>query len=55
MFDILIGAPQIAAIAVLFQRGAEEIHSSRNTKRLIAAGGREEGRHFYPDPSHPSP
>lgn len=48
MFDISIGAPQIAAIAVLLQRGAEEIHSSRNTKRLIAAGGREEGRNYYP-------
>lgn len=48
MFEDFIGAPQIAAIAILIQRGAEEIHSARNTKRLIAAGGREEGREYYP-------
>jgi len=48
MFNELIGPPQIAAIAVLLQRGAEEIHSARNTKRLIAAGGREEGAEYYP-------
>ena len=48
MFIELIGPPQIAAIAVLLQRGAEEIHSARNTRRLIAAGGREEGADYYP-------
>lgn len=44
----LFGPPQIAAVAVLLQRGAEEIHSARNTRRLIADGGREEGRTYYP-------
>jgi len=43
-----IGPPQIAAIAVLIQRGAEELYSRRNTRRLLAAGGREEGRAYYP-------
>jgi len=43
-----MGPPQIAAVMVLLQRGAEELHSARNTRRLIAAGGREEGRDFYP-------
>lgn len=48
MFEDFIGAPQIVACAVLLQRGAEEIHSARNTRRLIAAGAREEGRDYYP-------
>jgi methyltransferase len=44
----LIGAPQIAALAVLVQRGAEELHSQRNTRALLAAGAFEAGRSFYP-------
>jgi methyltransferase len=48
MLDDLIGPPQIAAVVVLLQRGLEEVHSARNTRRLIAAGGREEGRDYYP-------
>ena len=44
----LIGAPQIAAILVLAQRGLEELYSARNTKALLAAGGREAGRAYYP-------
>jgi len=44
----LIGPAQIAAVAVLLQRGAEELYSQRNTRRLIAAGGHEEGRAYYP-------
>jgi methyltransferase len=44
----LIGAPQIVVLAILVQRGLEEIHSARNTRRLIAAGGREVGRAYYP-------
>jgi len=44
----LIGPPQIAAVAILLQRGAEELYSQRNTRRLIAAGGHEEGRAYYP-------
>jgi methyltransferase len=44
----LIGAPQIAAVFVLIQRGAEELYSARNTRLLIAAGAREVGQDFYP-------
>jgi methyltransferase len=48
MLDDLIGPPQIAAILVLLQRGAEEVYSQYNTSRLIARGGHEEGRDYYP-------
>jgi methyltransferase len=44
----LIGAPQIAAVLVLIQRGAEELYSARNTLALIAAGAHEVGQDFYP-------
>jgi methyltransferase len=44
----LIGAPQIAALLVLAQRGLEELYSARNTKALLAEGGREAGSAFYP-------
>ena len=44
----LIGAPQLAALAILAQRGLEEIYSARNTKALMARGAREAGRAFYP-------
>ena len=37
--DFAIGLPQIAALLILIQRGAEEIHSARNTKALLARGG----------------
>lgn len=43
-----IGAPQIAALLILIQRGAEEIHSQRNTRALLARGAREEGASYYP-------
>jgi methyltransferase len=43
-----IGWPQIAALLVLLQRGAEELYSARNTKALIAGGGQEAGRSYYP-------
>ena len=43
-----IGPPQIAALLILIQRGAEEIHSARNTKTLLARGAREEGASYYP-------
>jgi methyltransferase len=48
MIEYGIGAPQIAALLVLLQRGLEEIYSARNTARLLAAGGREAGRDYYP-------
>jgi len=48
VIDELIGPPQIAAFLVLIQRGVEEIHSARNTGALLARGGREEGRKYYP-------
>ena len=44
----LIGAPQIAALLVLGQRGLEELYSARNTRRLLAAGASEAGRTYYP-------
>jgi methyltransferase len=47
-FVDLIGAPQIAAVLVLLQRGAEELYSARNTRALLAAGAREVGQDFYP-------
>ena len=46
--SIAIGAPQIAALLILVQRGAEEIHSARNTSALLARGAREEGANYYP-------
>jgi len=48
MIEYGIGAPQIAALLVLLQRGLEEIYSARNTNRLLAEGGREAGRDYYP-------
>ena len=44
----LIGAPQLAALLVLAQRGLEELYSSRNTRRLMASGATEMGRTYYP-------
>ena len=43
-----IGPPQIAALIVLAQRGLEELHSARNTRRLLAAGAHEAAREYYP-------
>jgi methyltransferase len=48
MLDGVIGAAQIAPILVLLQRGAEELYSQVNTRRLLARGGHEEGRDYYP-------
>ena len=42
------GWPQAAALAVLLQRGLEELYSARNTRNLLARGGHEEGRDYYP-------
>lgn len=44
----LIGGPQLAALLVLLQRGAEELYSARNTQRLLAAGAHEAGSAYYP-------
>jgi methyltransferase len=44
----LIGAPQVAALLVLLQRGLEELYSARNTRHLLAEGGREVGSVYYP-------
>jgi methyltransferase len=46
--SIAIGAPQIAALLILIQRGAEEVYSARNTRALLARGAREEGANYYP-------
>jgi len=43
-----VGPPQIAALIVLAQRGLEELHSARNTRRLLAEGAHEVGREYYP-------
>jgi len=48
MWDDIAGAPQIAALAVLLQRGFEELYSQWNTRRLLAAGAVEVGRDYYP-------
>ena len=48
MVEQSFGVPQIAALLLLLQRGLEEIYSERNTRRLIAEGGREAGRDYYP-------
>lgn len=47
-FPIAIGVPQAAALLILAQRGLEELHSGRNTRRLLAEGAREEGQAYYP-------
>ena len=44
----IIGAPQIAALLVLAQRGLEELHSARNTRALLAQGAHEVGADYYP-------
>jgi methyltransferase len=46
-FDWL-GWPQVAALLVLLQRGAEELYSTHNTRKLLAQGGHEEGHDYYP-------
>jgi methyltransferase len=46
--SIVFGAPQIVALLILIQRGAEEIYSARNTRALLARGAREEGANYYP-------
>lgn len=48
MLEQSLGAAQIAALLILLQRGLEEFYSARNTARLVAAGGREAGRDYYP-------
>ena len=48
MLPELIGPPQIAALLVLLQRGIEELHSARNTRRLMERGAFEVGRDYYP-------
>ena len=48
MIGEIFGPAQITAVLVLLQRGGEEIYSQYNTRRLIARGGHEEGRDYYP-------
>jgi methyltransferase len=48
MIADFIGPPQIAALIVLAQRGLEELHSARNTRRLLAEGAHEAGHDYYP-------
>jgi methyltransferase len=48
MLSDAIGLPQLAALLVLLQRGAEELHSARNTRALLAEGAIEAGASYYP-------
>ena len=48
MLSDAIGLPQLAAVLVLLQRGAEELHSARNTRALLAEGATEAGASYYP-------
>jgi methyltransferase len=48
MISDSIGLPQIIALIVVLQRGAEELYSARNTRSLVAAGAKEAGRSYYP-------
>ncbi|HYD15812.1 MAG TPA: isoprenylcysteine carboxylmethyltransferase family protein [Hyphomicrobium sp.] len=48
MLSEAIGLPQAAAVLVLLQRGAEELHSARNTRALLADGATEAGASYYP-------
>ena len=48
MLSDALGPAQIGAALILLQRGLEEVHSRRNTRRLLQAGAHEEGRDFYP-------
>jgi methyltransferase len=43
-----LGPAQIAALVVLAQRGLEQLHSNRNTRRLLQKGAREAGGDFLP-------
>lgn len=45
---IAIGLPQIVVLLVAVQRLAELAVAARNTRRLLAAGGREHGGGHYP-------
>lgn len=45
---LILGPAQIAALMVLLQRGLEELHSARNTRKLIAQGAKEYGKEYYP-------
>ena len=42
------GAPQLAALLILLQRGLEELLSQRNTRRLLQQGGPEAGETIIP-------
>jgi methyltransferase len=44
----VIGAPQVVAVALLLQRGLEEVYAARNTRALLAAGAVEAGADYYP-------
>lgn len=48
MISDTIGLPQIVALVILIQRGAEELYSAHNTRALLAAGAKEAGRSYYP-------
>jgi methyltransferase len=43
-----VSLPQVIALLVALQRLAELVYARRNTRRLLAAGGREVGAAHYP-------
>jgi methyltransferase len=45
---VILGLPQLLVLLVALQRLGELLLARRNTRRLLARGGREEGRAHYP-------
>jgi methyltransferase len=48
MLSDSFGVSQVAALLILLQRGLEELHSQRNTRRLLQDGAYEVGWDYYP-------
>jgi len=48
MLEQTLGLPQMAALAVLVQRGLEELYSQFNTRKLLRRGAYEVGEEYYP-------
>lgn len=44
----IFGLAQVFALVLLAQRGLEELHSQRNTRRLLEQGAIEAGASYYP-------
>ena len=48
LIEPFFGWPQLVALILLVQRGLEELHSARNTARLLDEGASEAGAGYYP-------